>query len=59
MIAVFPSWRACIVGGLLGAVLLSCGSGCTPTAPATKVPSTKNSGGDLEQLPTPPKRDPG
>jgi hypothetical protein len=33
-------------------------AGCAPTAPATKAPST-NSSGDKEQLPVPPKPDPG
>ncbi len=55
----YAAWCGWTVGLVLGAVLLGCGVGCTPTVPATTVPSTKNGGGEPEQLPTPPKRDPG
>ena len=57
MKSAFPSWRCWVALAVLGAVLLGSGVGCTPT-PATKVPSTDGAGGG-EQLPTPPKRDPG
>jgi hypothetical protein len=52
----FSSWRTCLAGAILAGVLLSAIVGCTPTQPATKV---QDNGGEKEQLPTPPKRDPG
>jgi hypothetical protein len=57
MKSTFPCWRGWLTAAILGAVLVGFGSGCTPTGPATKAPSTNDGGG--EQLPTPPKRDPG
>jgi hypothetical protein len=52
----FFSWRTWLTAAILADVLLGGSVGCTPTHPGTKVP---DNGGEKEQLPTPPKRDPG
>jgi hypothetical protein len=51
----FSSWRTTLIGALLAGAL-GITIGCSPTQPATKVPDVV---GDKEQIPTPPKRDPG
>jgi hypothetical protein len=50
------TWRHWVGGLVLAAVLLGA-AGCWQAVPATKTPTSKDSG-DREELP-PPKRDPG
>jgi hypothetical protein len=58
MKSAFPSWREWLALAVVAAVLLVAGVGCSPAPPATKAPATNDSG-DREQIPNPPKRDPG
>jgi len=58
MKSAFPLWRGWLAVAVLAAVLLGNGVGCNPGPPATKVPANQD-GGDREQIPNPPTRDPG
>jgi hypothetical protein len=59
MESAFPSGCGWLAVTVLGAVLLAGGVGCNSEPPATKTPGSKDSGGEREQIPNPPKRDPG